>query len=90
MAFKKENKYLVLKQEDIKKYLPEDEQKKISFLANVISMGREEDGKKENSYVVVNEDEPYTDIVWGLIRLQEVSAAAASILLPQIRGIIPK
>jgi hypothetical protein len=71
VMFKRETKYLVLKWEDINKYLTDEEYGTLSNYLDKISAGRVLLGKKENSYVVVNEDEPYTNIVWGLIELGE-------------------
>ena len=34
----------------------------------MIREGREEEGRKDNSYVVVNEDEPYAEQVWKLVQ----------------------
>ncbi len=71
MTFKRETKYLVLKWDDVNKYLNENGQGWLRAICNAIHEGREREGKKENTYVVVNEDEPYAEIVWELIELYE-------------------
>jgi len=49
-------------------YLNDSERQMLHTLLNKIREGRLSNMKKENSYVVVNEDEPYADKVWGLIK----------------------
>ena len=68
-GFKRENKYFVLKVEDLKNYLTNEERFQLDLLVIAITKGREGDGKsKWNRYVVVNEDEPYAEKVWELIQ----------------------
>ena len=69
MAFEKDySKYLVLKWEDIEKYLTQtDFMETLLALCKYIEHCRGLNGKKDNSYVVVNEDEPYAEQVWELI-----------------------
>ena len=65
-----ENAYthIVLKREDVFKYLEEPEQVALDVMMEKIMRGREEDGKKRlNSYYVVNKDEPYAEVVHGVI-----------------------
>ena len=70
--FKREIKYLVLKWDDIDKYLTQtDFAKTLLALVSHIVHCRRLDGKKENTYVVVNEEELYAEIVWKLIELGE-------------------
>lgn len=64
---RKEEKYLVLKLEDIGKYLNETEKHHLSDICDTINVGRFLDGKASNHYVVINEDEPYSEKVWDLI-----------------------
>ena len=60
--------HIVLKREDIFKYLEEPEQVALDVMMEKIMRGREEDGKKRlNSYYVVNKDEPYAEVVHGVI-----------------------
>ena len=68
MGFKRENKFLVLKSEDIEKYLDSYLKGHLESITAVIEESREEVGKKTNSYIVVNEDEPYAEQVWALIQ----------------------
>lgn len=68
--FKRCNKYLVLKRDDLEKYLNQDPFVNfdiIGYICDAIRLGRLKDGKGENRYVVVNEDEPYAEKVWRLI-----------------------
>ena len=69
--FKREDKYLVLKLDDLSKYLDPEDREKLDALVMTIGWGRGADGKKDNTYVVVNEDEPYAEIVWKLIEMEE-------------------
>jgi len=64
---KKENKYLVLKLEDIEEGLWEPAKETFWNYINMINVQRRKKGKKDNSYIVVNEDEPYAQKVWDLI-----------------------
>ncbi len=69
--FKREDKYLVLKKEDINAYLIDREQEKLNKLVKFIEEGRYGEKKKPNSYVVVNEDQSYAEKVWALIQAEE-------------------
>ena len=60
--------HIVFKREDVFKYLEESEQVALDVMMKKIMRGREEDGKKRlNSYYVVNKDEPYAEVVHGVI-----------------------
>jgi hypothetical protein len=61
--FKREEKYVVFKIEDVKKYLDPECKRQLVFISEMLSIGRANDGKKDNHYVVVNEDEPYSNQV---------------------------
>ncbi len=65
--FKRENKYLVLKHDDIELYLKKRDKTDLDIMLLGIAQGRMDDGKEPNRYVVVNEDEPYAEQVWKLI-----------------------
>lgn len=67
--FQKYNKYIVIKIDDLKLYA-DSILWKLDDVLKKIQYGREKDGQKQNHYVVVNEDEPYADEVWGLIKRQ--------------------
>lgn len=70
-SFQRKFKYQVQKIEDISKYLTTDEVEQYTTLINKIAKGRENAGKRLNTYVVVNEDEPYAEVVWKLVELGE-------------------
>lgn len=57
-------KFTVLKNTDIKKYLTLEQKVELLQILKSIDSGRVEDGKQpasENTYVVINTDEPYID-----------------------------
>lgn len=61
-------KFAVTKLEDVK-YLNESERAQLENILNKIESGRISEGKKENTYLVVNTDEVYVgDIVETLKR----------------------
>ena len=68
-----EPKYFVLKSDDIKRFLTEDEMYKLHDLSVKISDRRKEEGKQDNDYVVLNLDDVFatnyintkwTEFVW--------------------------
>lgn len=60
-GYKFDNKYLVEKWDDIKKFLTDDQLENLYDILKAINIGRESEGKnKNNSYLVVNIDEPYS------------------------------
>lgn len=67
----RENTHLVLKVEDVYNYLEEPDIAILEILVNKINKGRRNDGKKENSYYVVNTDEPYAESIIDLIIREE-------------------
>lgn len=66
--FKMENKYLVLKWDDISQHLTDPEREQLDNIMDSVAIGRMGQRKKDNTYVVVNEDEPYAEQVWQLIQ----------------------
>ena len=74
---KKEQKYLVVKTEDARRALSLAGRTKLMELLTIIDVWRSETGLPKNSYVVVNEDEPYAKQVWSLIEKQEAKRVAA-------------
>jgi hypothetical protein len=66
--FKREEKYIVFKIDDVKKYLDTELKRQLVIISETIGICRTVDGKKDNRYVVVNEDEPYAEQVWELIK----------------------
>lgn len=73
MENKINGKFIVIKREDAEKYLNAKGQEALHGVLEVIADGRSMDDKKNNSYFVVNKDEPYTALVEKLI-LGEVTA----------------
>jgi hypothetical protein len=65
---KRENRYLILKHEDIKKYLPQEGRNTLLDMATTIALGRADDGKEVfKNYVVVAEDWPMYEATWDAI-----------------------
>lgn len=61
-------KFIVLKNEDAERYLTDEELKTLRNLQKKILTGRMSDGKMQNNtYYVVNTDEPYAKQVRDLI-----------------------
>ena len=64
----KENTHIVIKREDALKYLEESEYQTLEDLQQKITIGRARDCKNPiNSYYVCNKDEPYAEMVKGVI-----------------------
>ncbi len=64
----KTNNHIVIKREDILKYLTDNQIKYLDAVLNNIADGRKKDGKKtDNSYYICNTDEPYADEVLEII-----------------------
>ena len=62
------NTHIVIKREDIFKYLTDNQIKNLDDVLNTIADGRKKDGKKPvNSYYICNKDEPYADEVLEVI-----------------------
>ena len=72
--FKRENKYEVFKLEDIDKYLTDSQKIELAVINKFIREGRQIDGKVPcNRYIVVNQDEPYSETIWKLIETTEIT-----------------
>lgn len=84
MAFKKEDKYLVVKTEDVRRFLHPNDGEKLEEVLEVIGSGRKAEGKGANSYVVVNEDELYSWVVWRLIEISQDNKEGLAILLENL------
>lgn len=79
MKAKKEEKYLVIKLEDLENYFSqftkgtfttEDEQNYMDSLTwNEVTYALQHD----NKYIVCNQDEPYADLIWHIILMGEDS-----------------
>ena len=64
----KENTHIVIKREDALKYLTEVEYQSLEQILNTIVRGRARDLKRPvNRYYICNEDEPYAEMVKGVI-----------------------
>ena len=64
----KENMYIVFKRDDALKYLTEVELQFLEHILCTIEQGRTSDGKNTfNKYYVCNVDEPYAQVVHGVI-----------------------
>lgn len=75
----KENMYVVIKRDDALNYLTKMELEALENLLLVIEQGRVSDGKKPfNQYYVCNTDEPYAQIVHGVIIGGEATKANKS------------
>jgi hypothetical protein len=59
MSIEFENKYVVVKRDDIEKYLNSIAQRNMYRYLGTIEAARKAGGKKNNTYLVVNTDEPY-------------------------------
>lgn len=67
-----ENKYLVLKNADIDAALNELEKRSLRAIIGRVQLYRMEHGKlNQNSYVVINQDEPYFPDVLKLMGVKE-------------------
>lgn len=65
---RQEDKYIIIKREDTLKYLEEPEQTALDEIVNKIVRGRAKDNKNPvNFYYVCNTDEPYAEVVRGII-----------------------
>ena len=64
----KVNTHIVIKRQDALKYLTEVEYQALEQMLCTISQGRNKEGKKPiNTYYVCNIDEPYAEVVHGII-----------------------
>lgn len=64
----KTNTHIVIKREDIFRYLTDNQIKYLDAILNAIADGRKKDGKKaDNTYYICNTDEPYADEVLEVI-----------------------
>ena len=62
------DKFVVIKTEDVGKYLNYSGRIALNHVLEVIEDGRSMDGKKFNNYVVINTDEQYADQVIDLMK----------------------
>lgn len=74
----KEDKYIVIKKEDLKE-LSLLIMINLETLLRTIASNRENDGRPtDNKYIVCNQDEPYAELVWQIILLGERAKLAES------------
>ena len=77
MKAKKEEKYMVLKLDDLENFFSQytkgiftnDEEKK--NIDNVTWKEVLDAVKNDNKYIVCNQDEPYSDLIWDIILMGE-------------------
>ncbi len=63
------NKFIVVKEEDISRYLNLTKAKEFGFCLDVISNGRREEGENpDNKYLVINVDEPYAPEIVEILK----------------------
>jgi len=72
--FIKHNKFLVIKIDDCDNYLTAYEQNELALICDTIRRERLKLDKPMNSYIIVNQDEPYAGDVWELIKNHELEA----------------
>lgn len=62
-------KFGVLKIDDVKKYCSEESKQALDKIVLEITTGRMEEGKKpDNTYYVINSDEPYSEEVVEILK----------------------
>jgi hypothetical protein len=76
---KKENKYLILKIEDVENYFSQFTENKFTTPEEQARIEQEPfwavvnelDKTNKNKYIICNQDEPYAELVWQIILLGE-------------------
>lgn len=63
-----DRKYIVIKVEDIQKYLEPEDIETLNEILHHISNFRKLFGKKDNTYLVINTDEPYAGLVAQILK----------------------
>ena len=64
----KEDKYFVLKLDDLAEYTTPEDRAMLNKIAHKVSAYRRVNGKEPNNrYIVCNQDEPYAEDVWRVI-----------------------
>ncbi|KKL91223.1 hypothetical protein LCGC14_1896850 [marine sediment metagenome] len=85
MTFQRYTKYEVMKVNDIDKYLNNVQKTALEDIIQTIQESRTREGKPAcNRYVVVNEDQPYAEVVWKLIEIQETDPSMSEDMLKDI------
>lgn len=63
-----ENKFIVLKREDVDKFLDYEDKAYLGYAHDKVETGRALEGKKSNTYIVINTDEPYIEEVIEILK----------------------
>ena len=72
--FQRENRYVVFKRSDMRKYLSQSECKQVEGLALHICLSRECDGKHPLNCLIVEPDWPEFEPTWGAIEARVTGA----------------
>jgi hypothetical protein len=67
----KENTHIILKREDVEKYSREEQKYALANIINDIEIGRMNEGKKLNSYIICNTDEKYFNDMYAVLKAGE-------------------
>ena len=63
------DKFIVIKREDIGRYLPHHDRIDLEHILRQIKSGRKKDGKRNDYfYAVINTDEPYIEEIKGIMK----------------------
>ena len=74
MEAMKENKYLVVKTEDLREYLASHVSDAVvldRILGGVMDLRQANSKPRQNKYILVNEDEPYAKYIWDIVLAEE-------------------
>jgi hypothetical protein len=61
-------KYTVLKNSEVQSHVPGHLLDDLALISNTVKQARVKKGKKENTYLVINTDEPYADEVIEIMK----------------------
>lgn len=62
------DKYFVIKKDELSRYTHRFSREAVETAVKLIELSRAEKGKKPNSYIVINRDEPYADQVIEIMK----------------------
>lgn len=76
---KKENKYIILKREDVYNYFSQfssgifatDKEEKYMSKVSFYDVISECEKQNTNKYIIINQDEPYAELIWQIILIGE-------------------
>lgn len=79
MKAKKENKYLLMKTEDVENYFSQFTKNKFTTAEEQAVIEQEPfwtvvnelNKANKNSYIIINQDEPYAELVWQIVLMGE-------------------